>query len=324
MHYRTFKKPGIKVSELGYGCWAIGGHWGAADDKADMESLRLAYENGVTFFDTAMAYGKGRSEELIGEALKNVRDKVVIATKISPKDDPSIPADEAFPYDWIIKCTENSLKRLGTDYIDIQQIHTWRDHYTEESGWYKAMLKLKKDGKLKAIGVSAEDWEPYSAVRITESGKIDSVQVIYNVFDQQATDKLFPAALDTNTGIIVRVPLFEGLLGGKIRSGHKWNEGDWRANFLTEERLKEAEARLDAIERLTNDEYPTLASLALKFCLSHPAVTSVITGMRNPRHVKANIAVSDGPELDSGTLEALKKEAWEHGWLYPWDSRSKE
>ena len=318
MKFRTFIKPGIKVSELGYGCWAIGGHWGAVDDKSDIESLRLAYENGVTFFDTAMAYGKGRSEELIGEAFTSIRDKVVIATKIAPKDNPAKKADEAYPYDWVIKCTEDSLKRLKTDYIDIQQIHTWRNHYTEEPGWHEAMEKLKKQGKIKAIGVSAEDWEPDGALKITQMGKIDSVQVIYNIFDQQAAEKLFQAALEADTGIIVRVPLFEGLLGGKIRPGHSWNEEDWRKNFFTEERLEEAEKHLASIEKLTNDDYPSLASLALKFCLSHSAVTTVITGMRNPEHVKANIAVSDGPDLDKNTLEAIKKEAWEHGWLYPW------
>jgi len=321
MKYRNFEKSGIEASELGYGCWPIGGGWGAADDKRDIESLRLAHENGVTFFDTAMGYSNGRSEEVIRKAFGHMRDKVIISTKIGPKEAPAKSADEVYPYDWVIKCTEDSLKRFGTDYIDIQQIHCWRDHFTEESGWYGAMLKLKEQGKIRSIGVSAEDWEPYGAVRIAESAKIDSVQVIYNVFDQQATDKLFPAAMDAGTGIIVRVPLFEGLLAGKIKPGYSWEEGDWRKNFLTDERLKEAIPHLESISELTNDSYPTLAGLCLKFCLSHPAVTTVIVGMRNPKHVKANSVLSDGPDLNKETLGALKAQAWEHGWLYPWDSR---
>ena len=150
------------------------------------------------------------------------------------------------------------------------------------------------------------------------------MQVIYNVFDQQATDKLFPATVDSGTGIIVRVPLFESLLAGKRRPGHNWEEGDWRKNFLTDERLEEAIPHLDSIGKLTNDSYPTLAGLCLKFCLSHPAVTTVIVGMRNPKHVEANSALSDGSELDKETLDGLRAQAWEHGWLYPWDSRAKK
>jgi len=173
-----------------------------------------------------MGYGGGHSEEVIGQAFANNRDKVKIASKIGPKCDPASPAEEAYPYEWVIECTEKSLKRLNTDYLDLQQIHTWRDHYTEESGWFRAMQKLKEDGKIRSIGVSAECWKPDGAVRIAESGKIDSIQVIYNVFDQQPIEKLFPAAIANNVGIIVRVSLFEGLLAGKIRAGHKWVEGD--------------------------------------------------------------------------------------------------
>ncbi len=321
MQYKKLGTSEIKVSELGYGCWPIGGHWGDANDARDIRSLQDAFERGVTFFDTAMAYGAGHSEEVIGQAFAKNRDKVKIASKIGPKCDPASPAEEAYPYEWVIECTEKSLKRLNTDYLDLQQIHTWRDHYTEESGWFRAMQKLKEDGKIRSIGVSAECWNPDGAVRIAESGKIDSVQVIYNVFDQQPIEKLFPAAIANNVGIIVRVSLFEGMLAGKIRPGHKWCEGDWRANFLREERLIEAEPHLDAIKNLCTPEYDTMAALCLKFCLSHPAVTTVIAGMRNPRHVEANCAISDGPALSQETIEALQKQAWEHNWEYPWTEK---
>ncbi len=318
MRTRTLGTSGIEISELGYGCWPIGGGWGDADDERDIRSLCDAHARGVRFFDTAMGYGNGHSEELIGQAFADKRSDVIIGSKIGPKSDPSGSAEEVYPYDWVIECTEQSLKRLGTDYLDLQQIHCWRDHFTEESGWYAAMNKLKEQGKIRAIGVSAECWEPNGAVRIAESGQIDSIQVIYNVFDQQASDKLFPAVRSHNVGIIVRVALFEGLLAGKIRPGHTWHADDWRKDFLTDERLRSAEPHLSAIEQLCTNNYQTLAALCLKFCLSNPAVTTVIAGMRNPRHVEANCAISDGPALSEETLQALYQQAWDHKWVYPW------
>lgn len=319
MKYCTLGNSGIKISELGYGCWSIGGHWGDANDERDISNLRGAFDHGVNFFDTAMIYSNGRSEELIAKAFAENREKVIVASKISPKIDSLGHADEVYPYDWIIECTENSLKRLGTNYLDVQQIHCWRDHFTEESGWYEAMQKLKEQGKIRSIAVSAENWKPNSAVRIAKSGKIDSIQVIYNVFEQQPVEELFPTTLENNVGIIVRVPLFEGLLAGKIRPGHNWDENDWRKDFLTDERLRQAEPRLESIKNLCTSDYDTMAALCLKFCLSHPAVTTVIVGMRNPHHVEANCAISDGPALSDETITALQKQTWEHGWVYPWD-----
>ena len=318
MEYRILGKSGLRVSEIGYGCWPIGGGWGARDDEADIASLRRAHELGVTFFDTAMGYGGGRSEELLGRAFRENRQKVVMATKIGPKAAPNLPADEVYPADWVIQCTEDSLRRLGTGYVDVQQIHCWRDHFTEAPGWYEAMLRLREQGKIRSIGVSAEDWEWNGSIRIAESGKIDSVQAIYNLFDQEPQEKLLPAALQHGVGIIVRVPLFEGLLAGNTRPGHMFVEGDWRARFLRPERLAAASPRLDALEVFLDDECPTLAALSLRFCLSHPAVSTVIVGMRNPRHVQANCAVSDDHLLSEARLRQLKEHAFPHGWVYPW------
>ena len=324
MKQRKLGRTGMDVSELGYGCWPIGGGWGAQNDASDIKSLKFALDNGVTFFDTAMGYGAGHSEEVLGQAFAGMRDQVKIATKIGPKADPDGPVSESYPAEWIIECTEKSLKRLGTDYLDVQQIHCWRDHYTDSDEWFEAMTKLKEQGKIRHFGVSAGDWDHEGALRLIESGRTDSVQIIYNLFDQQPAEKLFPAALKHNIGIIVRVSLFEGILGGKIRPGHSFVENDWRAKFLTPERLEEVSPRLDELEKLVTNDYPTLASLALKFCLSHPAVSTVIAGMRNPRHVEANCAVSDGPALSDELLSELATHAWNHGWLYPWDKRNKE
>jgi len=318
MKFRKLGKTDIDVSEIGCGCWPIGGGWGGQDDQADIESLHLAREHGVNFFDTAMGYGSERSEELLGQAFSPVRDKVILATKISPKAKPSGTADEVYPHDWIIECTEASLKRLGTDYIDVQQIHCWRDQFTNAAGWYDAMCKLREEGKIRSIGVSAADWEWSGSVAITESGKIDSVQAIYNVFDQQPEEKLFPATIENNVGIIVRVPLLEGLLAGTIRPGCRFVEGDWRAKFFTPERLEQASTRLDALSELLDDDYSTLAALSLKFCLAHQAVSTVIVGMRNSAHVSANCAVSDGPGLSEDKLKQLSAHAFEHNWVYPW------
>lgn len=186
------------------------------------------------------------------------------------------------------------------------------------------MRKLQDDGKIRSIGVSAEDWEWEGSVRIAESEKIDSIQAIYNVFDRQPEDKLFPVVLEHNIGIIVRVPLFEGLLAGKIRPGHTFAEGDWRKDFLTEDRLREADKHLAELEQLLDEENPTLADLSLKFILSHPAVSTVIVGMTNPKYVDANCAVSGAKPLSQEKLAALKAQRWDHGWVYPWDRRNQE
>ncbi len=320
MKYRQLGRSGIVVSEIGYGCWPIGGGWGATDDAGDIRSLHEARQAGITFFDTAMAYGAGGSERLLGQAFKDSRSDIVIADKISPKTDLAGPVDGVYPYDWVIECTEASLKRLGTDYIDVQQIHQWRNRFTDAGGWYDAMQKLKDDGKIRSFGISTESWEPTGAVAITTSGKIDVVQDIYNVFDQEPTNStLLPAAVKTNTGVIGRVPLFEGLLSGSIEADYEWNPGDWRKNFFTDDRLTTAMPHIGAIKDIAQGVNLSLAELCIKFCLSHQAISTVIVGMRNPNHVTGNCAISDLPDLSVETLRALYDQAWLHGWLYPWN-----
>ncbi len=322
MQYRELGNSGIKVSEVGYGGWGIGG-WGPVDDKAALDSLNLAYDLGVTFYDTALGYGDGHSEELIGKAFRNRRDKVVIASKLPPKTDswpvkPDEPLYTTFPASWIIEQTEKSLRQLGTDYLDVQQLHAWTDPYTYLDEWREAFMRLKKQGKIRAFGVSANDWDPYGATNLAHSGRVDSVQVIYNIFEQRPAERLFPAAIEGETGIIVRVPFEEGLLTGRLTPDYVFPEGDWRADWLTPERRAEAAPRVDALRQFLAPDRPTLPALALKFVLAHPAVSTVIPGMRRPEHVRANVAVSDGVPLDKATVEALKKHAFVHGWMYPW------
>jgi aryl-alcohol dehydrogenase-like predicted oxidoreductase len=323
MRSRRLGRSGLEVSEVGFGAWGIGGGWGAVDDGQALRALERALDLGVTFFDTALGYGDGHSEELVGKAVRAVRDRVVLATKIPPKTMrwPVLPHEsvgETFPADWVVKCTEDSLRNLGTDYIDIQQLHAWTPPYLEQRPWHDALSRLKEQGKIRALGVSANDWDPYGPVELVRSGLIDSVQVIYNVFEQRPAERLLPAALEHDVGIIVRVPFEEGLLTGGLRPGHRFEADDWRAEWLTPERLGEASRRVDALRSFLGEGRSTLAALALRFVLSHPAVSTVIPGMRTPEHAEANCAVSDGLLLSAQELRALQAHAFAHGWSYPW------
>jgi len=321
MEYRKLGRTGIEVSEVGFGGWPIGGGWGGRDDAQALRALEHAFDSGVTFFDTALGYGD--SEKLMGEALSGVRDQVVIATKIPTKTErwPALPTERVstvFPADWIIECTEQSLRNLGTDYIDVQQLHAWTPPWTEQLEWYDALLRLKEQGKVRAFGVSANDWDPYGTVGLIESGLTDTVQVIFNLFEQRPAEKLLPAALEHDVGIIVRVPFEEGLLTGTMGPDYQFSEGDWRSEWLTADRLEQGARRVAELEHFLAADRPTLAALALKYVLSHPAVSTVIPGMRQLAHVDANCATSDGQLLPAHVLEALEGHAFAHGWKYPW------
>jgi aryl-alcohol dehydrogenase-like predicted oxidoreductase len=323
MKYRELGRTGIQVSEIGFGAWGIGGEWGSRDDQAAAAALERAFDLGITFYDTAHVYGDGVSEFLIGSAFHHCRDRVVIATKIPPKTYrwPVLSSDsilDTFPGDWIVKCTEESLRRLRTDYIDVQQLHAWTPNYTEADEWFDALTRLKDQGKIRAFGVSVNDWDPYGGVGLIESGRTDTVQVIYNIFEQRPEERLLPAAQEHNVGVIVRVPFEEGLLTGKLRPGHVFDEGDWRGQWLDDARLAEAAERVGRLEEFLGTDRHTLPILALKFCLSHPAVSTVIPGMRRVEHVEQNVLASVGEPLPEAVRSELKNHAFVHGWAYPW------
>ena len=325
MKYRKFGTTEILVSEVGFGAWGIGGGWGVRDDRQALDALRRAYELGVNLYDTAMGYGNGHSEALIGKAFKSDRQHVVIASKIPPKNSrwpvkDSDPLNETFPKEWIIECTEKSLKNLGSDYLDIQQLHAWTEAYIAEDEWREALLTLKREGKIRAFGVSANDWDPYSATNLVKAGLVDSVQVIYNIFEQRPDEKLLPAALENQVAILARVPFEEGLLSGTLYPGYHFEKNDWRAEWMTPDRLAEAGRRVEALRAFLTPETPTLASLALKFILGNPSVTTVIPGMRRVAHVESNAAVPDSQPLEGEVIDQLKKHAFAHGWAYPWIS----
>lgn len=324
MQYRSLGRTGIRISEVGFGGWGIGG-WGKRDDEGSKHALRRAFELGVNFYDTAYGYGDGHSETLIGEVFRGQRDQIVIASKVPPKTGrwpvkDSDPIETTFPADWIIQCTERSLRKLGTDYLDVQQLHAWTNAYLERTEWLEALQTLKQQGKIRAFGVSVNDWDPYGGVNLVKSGLIDTVQVIYNIFEQRPDEQLLPAALEQNVGILARVPFEEGLLTGTLRPGHTFPQGDWRASWLTPERLQIAHEKVEALRQYLAPDRPTLAALALKFILSNPAVSTVIPGMRRVENVEANTAVSDGVLLPADVLEQLREHAFAHGWFYPWSA----
>jgi aryl-alcohol dehydrogenase-like predicted oxidoreductase len=322
MLYRKLGKSGLKVSEIGFGGWQIGGGFGKQDDTEGIACIHRAMELGVNFIDTAAVYGNGHSERLIGRAVEGKRDKVAIASKIPPKiDRQAIESDrigDVFPEKWIFEITERSLKNLNIECLDLQQLHSWTPAFLKQTTWLDALQKLKKQGKLKSFGVSANDWDPYGATELTKSGLIDSVQVIYNIFEQRPAEGLLDAALKANVGIIVRVPFEEGLLTGNFGPEVKMEESDWRSKWMTPARRREAAGHVEALKKFLKPDRPTLAALALKFCLSHPAVSTVIPGMRRLPHVDSNCAVSDGKLLSKEELAELGKHKWVHGWLYPW------
>ena len=316
MRYRTLGKTGLEVSELGYGAWGIGGSmWIGADDEESLRALRRAIELGVNFLDTALVYGQGHSEQLVGQVVRDSPETIHVATKIPAKNfqwpaRPGVPAEQAFPGDWIVECTETSLRNLGLDAIDVQQLHVWSDEWVGQSDWLETVEGLKRDGKIRFFGVSINDHQPSNAVRLIETGVVDTVQVIYNIFDQSPEDELFPAAREANVGVIVRVPFDEGALTGNVRSDTTFPDGDFRNEYFAGARKQEVWDRVQAIAGDTGVPVERVAETALRFCLSQPAVSTVIAGMRSLRNVEANAAAVDAGTLDPAALERLRAHRW--------------
>jgi aryl-alcohol dehydrogenase-like predicted oxidoreductase len=316
MKYRILGRTGIEVSEIGYGAWGIGGAlWQGSVDTESMRALHKAIDLGVNFIDTALAYGPGHSERLIGKLLKERKEIITIATKIPPKNQ-QWPAKrgtklrDAFPHDYIIQCTEKSLRNLNVDTIDVQQLHVWTDEWTEDAEWSDAISRLKEQGKIRYFGVSINDHEPENALELAASGKADTFQVIYNIFDQSPEDKLLPFCQKNNIGIIVRVPFDEGSLTGTITPETVFPAGDFRNKYFRDDRKQQVLKRVNTLTRLLGEEAKSLPELALRFCLNRPEVSTVIPGMRQVRNVEANCKASDGKMLSESLSAELKKHRW--------------
>jgi aryl-alcohol dehydrogenase-like predicted oxidoreductase len=316
MRYRKAARLPAPLSEIGYGMWGMGG-WSGSDDAESARALDRAVELGCTFFDTAWAYGEGRSERLLGELRRRHRGATVtLASKVPPKNlrwpgRATSPADEVFPYEHVISYTEATLDNLGVETLDLQQLHVWDDSWTDANGWRDAVEDLKRTGKIRAFGISVNRWEPQNVLRVLETRIVDAVQVVYNVFDQAPEDVLFPACQRLGVAVIARVPFDEGSLTGTLRADSRWPEGDWRNIYFAPPHLAETLPRVEAVARDADTFGVSLPELALRFILSHPAVTTTIPGMRRVAHVEANIAAGARGPLSRDALAALRRHRWD-------------
>jgi len=314
MNYRRLGNPGLDVSEIGYGAWGIGkSMWIGAEDQQSLRALDRAIDLGLTFIDTALGYGDGHSERLVGETVRKRSETVHVATKIPPKNmrwpaAAGSHADEAFPGDHIRACTERSLRNLGLDRIDVQQFHVWHDDWLEQGDWLETVEALKQEGKIRCFGVSINDHEPESALQLVRSGRVDTVQVIYNVFDQSPEDELFPAVEEHGVGVIARVPFDEGGLTGSIGPDTEFPDGDFRARYFQGDRKREVADRVAAIVDDLGIEPDEIAETALRYVLSHDAVSTAIPGMRTIRNVERNMAVRE--PLPAEQVEKLHAHRW--------------
>jgi aryl-alcohol dehydrogenase-like predicted oxidoreductase len=316
MHYRTLGKTGLKISEIGYGAWGIGkSAWIGASDDESLRALNRSIELGLNFIDTALGYGDGHSEKLVGQVVREHKETIYVATKIPPKNmqwpaRAGVPAHEAFPADHVIACTERSLGNLGLDAIDVQQFHVWSDEWVGEGDWLEAIRKLKEQGKIRHFGISINDHQPNNALKLIETGLVDSVQVIYNMFDQSPEDQLLPACEKHNVGVIVRVALDEGGLTGRITPDTTFDEGDFRNGYFQGDRKREVYERVTNIASDLGIPVEGMPEAALRYVLSHPAVSTVIPGMRSVRNVESNMAVGDGQGLSPDQVAKVKPHRW--------------
>ncbi len=315
MQYRRFGKTGWNVSEIGYGMWGLAG-WTGSDDRETEESLHKAVQLGCNFFDTAWGYGEGRSEQILGKLIKSYpKKKLYAATKIPPKNRqwPSkshFTLDEVFPSDYIVEYTEKSLKNLGVEKIDLMQFHVWEDAWANRDEWKKTIEQLTRDGKVEHWGISVNRWEPDNSLNSLSTGLFSAVQVIYNIFDQNPEDNLFPLCEKMDVGVIARVPFDEGTLTGTLTYDTVFPKNDWRSTYFVPENLKSSVDHANALKALIPAGM-TMPELALRFILSNPNVGTIIPGMRKLNHVQSNIAASDGKGLSKDLLQQLKSHRWD-------------
>jgi aryl-alcohol dehydrogenase-like predicted oxidoreductase len=315
MKYRRFGRKDWKISEVGYGMWGMGSWVDSIDDQS-RRSLQTALDLGCNFFDTAWAYGDGRSEKLLGELVRTNSDKqIYTATKIPPKNfiwpsQRGFTLDDCFPPDHIRRYVEKSLETAWLQKFSLIQFHVWEEDWTDDDRWVRAMDDLRSEGLIDAVGISMNRWEPWNGIKTVQSGLIDAVQVIYNIFDQNPEDDLFPACLEHDVAIIARVPFDEGTLTGNITMKSSWPKSDWRSTYFVPENLESSVAHADALRPLV-PKGMTMPEMALRFVLSNPSISTVIPGMRKPAHVKLNCAASGDGELPASLLAELRNHRWD-------------
>ncbi len=315
MKFRRFGRTGWQVSEIGYGMWGMAG-WTGSEDAESLAALQRSIDLGCNFFDTAWAYGDGHSEELLGRTLRaNPSKKLYVATKVPPKNRrwPSkrnFSLDDSYPPDYVFEYVDKSLKNLGTESLDLIQYHTWEDGWLKDPRTQQTIEKLRASGKVRAIGISQNRWEPENGIRAVRSGLIDAVQIIYNIFDQNPEDELFPACREKDVAIIARVPFDEGSLTGTLTLNSTWPKDDWRSTYFVPENLKSSVAHADALKPLVPAD-SNMPEMALRFILNNPDVATIIPGMRKIRHVEANLSASDKGPLPPALHQELRAHRWD-------------
>ena len=315
MKYRKLGRTGYDVCDISYGLWGMSG-WSGSNDRESLSSLQLSIDLGCNFFDTAWAYGSGKSDGLLGETMqRNHGKRLYAASKVPPANDrwPALPSykyDNVFSPKHVFKFADKIRKQLRVDTIDVLQFHVWDDSWTNEPGFRATVEKLKADRIINFFGLSINRWEPNNGIKALRTGLVDAVQVIYNIFDQSPEDELFPVCQELNIGIIARVPFDEGSLGGKMTLETRFPKDDWRAGYFGPENLKPTIERVEKLKRILPPGM-SLPEMALRFIVSHPAVSTTIAGMRKAEHVRQNIAASDAGPLDKSLLAELKKHRWD-------------
>ncbi|HKH98229.1 MAG TPA: aldo/keto reductase [Candidatus Sulfotelmatobacter sp.] len=319
MKYRKLGRTGFEVSDIAHGLWGMSG-WSGSDERESLAALQLAADLGGNFFDTAWAYGAGKSDGLLGEIMarnltRNPGKRLYAASKIAPGNDrwparPEYKYSDVFSAQHVFKHADLIRKKLRVETIDLLQFHVWDDSWTDEPEFRSTVEKLKHDGWIRSFGLSLNRWEPENGIRALRTGLVDAVQVIYNIFDQSPEDELFPVCRELNIGVIARVPLDEGSLGGKMTLETTFPKNDWRSGYFGPENLARTIKRVEALKKIVPAGM-TLPEMALRFILSQPAVSTTIIGMRKPGHVRQNIAASDAGPLDKPLLAELKKHRWD-------------
>jgi aryl-alcohol dehydrogenase-like predicted oxidoreductase len=323
MKYRKFGRLGWKVSDIGFGAWAIGGSWGTQNDDESLAALRRALDLGCNFIDTAQVYGDGRSEKLVSKIVAERKaDRIYIATKIPPSpggDWPPSPYDrceDRYPERYLRERLERSLRDLNTDCLDIVQLHSWTRAWNRNPTALEVLRKFQKEGKLLGIGISTPEHDQNSLIELMRAGWLDSVQVIYNIFDQEPQAEFFPAAKENDVGVIVRVAFDESALTGKLTPQTKWEKDDFRNNYFAGDRLERTVRRVEKIRETIGSAEPDLATAALKFAMKPEAVSTVIPGIRNVRQAELNCAVSDQKPISDELERKLRPHHWRRAFWY--------
>ncbi len=322
MKYRPFGRLGWQVSEIGFGAWALGSHWGTQSDDDSIAALHRAIDLGCNFIDTAQGYGDGRSERVIAQALRDRKgQRIYVATKIPPAPGKWPPGvhdriEDRYPEKYLRERLERSLRDLSTDCIDIVQLHTWTRAWNRQPAALEILRKFQKEGKILGIGISTPEHDQNGVIDLMRGGWLDSVQVIYNIFEQEPQAELFPAAAEHRVGIIVRVPFDESALTGKLTPHTRFEPADFRNNYFAGDRLERTVARVEKIRKEVGSAERDLAAAALKFTLKPPAVSTVIPGIRNPRQAELNCGVSDEPPMTDELEHRLREHFWRRSFWY--------